>query len=126
MKTPKLYRVIIPVSDIKKAERFYSFILGIKGERVSHGRCYFNCGGTILACYDPIADGDNFKSKPNPDNVYIAVKNLEETYDKAKKINCLYIDNKIRKRPWGERSFYIKDPFGNPICFVDYKTIFTS
>jgi len=28
-------------------------------------------------------------------------------------------------RPWGERSFYAHDPFGNPLCFVDATTIFT-
>ena len=27
--------------------------------------------------------------------------------------------------PWGERAFYAKDPFGNKICFVDEKTLFT-
>ena len=24
----------------------------------------------------------------------------------------------IARRPWGERSFYMQDPSGNPICFV--------
>jgi hypothetical protein len=28
-------------------------------------------------------------------------------------------------RPWGERSFYVKDPWGNGLCFVDEKTLFT-
>jgi hypothetical protein len=28
-------------------------------------------------------------------------------------------------RPWGERSFYVKDPWGNGLCFVDEKTIYT-
>ena len=28
-------------------------------------------------------------------------------------------------RPWGERSFYLRDPFGNPLCFVDAATLFT-
>ena len=26
---------------------------------------------------------------------------------------------------WGERSFYVRDPFGNPLCFVDADTLFT-
>jgi hypothetical protein len=34
----------------------------------------------------------------------------------------------IETRPWGERSFYATDPFGNPICnpicFVDSRTLF--
>ena len=31
----------------------------------------------------------------------------------------------IAERPWGERSFYATDPFGNKICFVDRATMFT-
>ena len=31
----------------------------------------------------------------------------------------------IEKRPWGEVSFYMKDPFGNPLSFVDETTLFT-
>jgi hypothetical protein len=31
----------------------------------------------------------------------------------------------IVTRPWGERSFYAADPFGNRLCFVDEQTIFT-
>jgi hypothetical protein len=30
----------------------------------------------------------------------------------------------IAKRPWGEVSFYMHDPSGNPICFVDEQSIF--
>ena len=31
----------------------------------------------------------------------------------------------IVTRPWGERSFYVQDPFGNKLCFVDRSTMFT-
>jgi hypothetical protein len=27
--------------------------------------------------------------------------------------------------PWGERMFWARDPFDNPISFVDEKTVFT-
>src|SRR5262249_9172362 len=46
---PKLFRVILPVSNIETAAKFYALILGLPGERVSPGRHYFNCDGTILA-----------------------------------------------------------------------------
>jgi hypothetical protein len=32
---------------------------------------------------------------------------------------------KVAVRPWGERSFYADDPFGNGLCFVDAQTVFT-
>jgi predicted enzyme related to lactoylglutathione lyase len=121
----KLFRVILPVSDIEAATKFYSELLADPGRRVSPGRHYFNCGGVILACFDPKADGDDFDPTPNPDHFYFAVKNLDATFERACQLNCLEIDPQIKPRPWGERSFYAKDPFGNPICFVDEKTIFT-
>ncbi len=38
---PRLYRVILPVSNIDEAAAFYCYLLGIPGERVSPGRHYF-------------------------------------------------------------------------------------
>jgi catechol 2,3-dioxygenase-like lactoylglutathione lyase family enzyme len=57
--TPRLYRVILPVADLERAAAFYATVFGTPGVRVSPGRHYFDCGGTILACYDQVADGDD-------------------------------------------------------------------
>jgi hypothetical protein len=54
----KLYRVILPVRGIDSAAAVYARLLEKPGARISPGRHYFDCGGTILACYDPVADGD--------------------------------------------------------------------
>jgi catechol 2,3-dioxygenase-like lactoylglutathione lyase family enzyme len=117
--------VILPVSDINRAAAFYSRLLALPGRRVSPGRHYFDCGGTILACYDPRADGDSFDARPNLGYVYFAVVDLEATFARAKTAGCSSLDDSIRTQPWGERSFYAQDPFGNPICFVDEATLFT-
>ena len=122
-KSPKLFRVILPVSNIEAAAKFYTFLLGVQGHRVSPRRHYFDCG-TILACFDPRADGDNFDAKPNPDHIYLSVDDLEAFHRRAKQAGCSDL-GPIAKRPWGERSFYCKDPFGNPLCFVDQATVFT-
>jgi uncharacterized glyoxalase superfamily protein PhnB len=121
----RLFRVILPVADVNRASVFYARLLSTPGMRVSPGRHYFDCGGTILACFDPKADGDKFAAQPNPDHVYFAVENLEKVFETAKVMGCKKLDEKIVTRPWGERSFYGQDPFGNPICFVDAKTVFT-
>ena len=132
MTTPKLFRVILPVADTERVAQFYTRVLGIQGQRVSPGRFYFDCGGTILACFDPRADGDGFEPRPNQDHVYFAVDDLELRHEAAKELRCLSEDDvhgdpagEIARRPWGERSFYAVDPFGNKICFVDRATIFT-
>lgn len=76
----RLYRIILPVPDIERAAAFYSTVLETPGQRVSQGRHYFHCGGTILACYDPAADGDggNDDWKFHPlQYFYFAVADLE-------------------------------------------------
>jgi uncharacterized glyoxalase superfamily protein PhnB len=123
--TVKLFRVVLQVSSVNKASMFYTQLLGNSGKRVSAGRHYFNCGGVILACFEPKADGDKFEPAPNPDHVYLGVSDLEAVFERAKRAGCQSLDAEIVKRPWGERSFYCKDPFGNPLCFVDEKTMFT-
>jgi uncharacterized glyoxalase superfamily protein PhnB len=126
--TPKLYRVILPVSDIEQASRFYSQLLDASGQRISPGRHYFDCGGTILACYDPVADGDSIDKGWHPHTnqyLYFAVSDLDATFNRAKEAGCRELDERIEAMPWGERLFYGKDPFGNPVCFVDEKTLFT-
>ncbi|MEX0886399.1 MAG: VOC family protein [Phycisphaeraceae bacterium] len=119
-----LYRVIVPVSDIEHAARVYSEVLGAPGTRVSSGRHYFDCGGTILACYDALADGDQQAPSANPEHVYLAVTDLEAAARRVRAAGFAMAGDGIAMQPWGERSFYCHDPFGNPLCFVDRETIF--
>jgi predicted enzyme related to lactoylglutathione lyase len=122
-----LYRVILPVTSIEEAARFYGAVLGEPGERVSSGRHYFGKGeGAILACYDPTADGDKLGEgwrHHSHQYVYFSVADLEATRDAAEKAGAKEV-TKIARMPWGETLFYAKDPFGNPICFVAAGTEF--
>ncbi|NJN50742.1 MAG: VOC family protein [Gammaproteobacteria bacterium] len=129
-----LYRVIVPVSDIDGAATFYTTVLQQTGRRVSPGRHYFDCEGTLLACFDPQADGDRHEAQVNPEHIYIAVDDLDACFARCKSAGAELDPGKlgggsplgaIATRPWGERSFYVFDPFGNPLCFVDRATVFT-
>ena len=124
---PRLYRVILPVHDIDKASAFYARVLGVAGERVSPGRHYFDCGGVVLACYDPTADGDHlaggWKHHPNQ-YVYLAVADLEAALERVERAGGRLHEGGIAVMPWGERLFYFRDPFDNPVCFVDEATLF--
>ena len=129
----RLFRVILPVRDIERAAQFYSAVLDSPGVRVSPGRHYFDCGGTILACFDPNADGDGYEPAPNPEWLYFAVEDVEGTRRALVAAGGKLSDEQVHgapagetvTRPWGERSFYAFDPFGNRLCFVDESTVFT-
>ena len=129
----RLFRVLLPVSDVERAVRFYAAVLGNPGRRVSPGRHYFDCEGVILACFDPRADGDGYDAKPNPEPIYLAVDDLAAAYAAALRAGATLAKGsppgvgplgEIAKRPWGEESFYASDPFGNPLCFVARSTVF--
>jgi hypothetical protein len=68
----RLFRVIVPVTNLDAAVRFYRALFDQPGERVSDGRL-------------PMG--------------------------------------RIAERPWGERSFHLQDPSGNPLCIVDEATV---
>ncbi|MBW2313971.1 MAG: VOC family protein [Deltaproteobacteria bacterium] len=130
----RLYRVLVPVSDIEAAQVFYEAVLATRGQRVSPGRHYFDCEGTILACFDPQADGDGYVAKPNPEALYLAGSDLAATHEACRKAGARFAEGappgvgplgEIMKRPWGEESFYVADPFGNSLCFVHSDSIFT-
>lgn len=128
---PKLFRVILQVSDLDKAADFYAKLLNEKGRRIPRAaRHYFDCGAVILALVDSTGGGE--RPKPIPDYIYFSVKDLEEIHARARKLGCLSKEKvhedsagDIVTRPWGERSFYAEDPFGNGLCFVDERTLFT-
>jgi len=128
--TPILFRVVLEVSDLNAAVAFYSQLLGIEGRVLRGSRAYFDCGAVILAILDP-TPGD-IKPTPNVGDIYFSVKDLESYHARARELGCLSSEEvhdesagDINIRPWGERSFYAKDPWGNGVCFVDEQTLFT-
>jgi uncharacterized glyoxalase superfamily protein PhnB/catechol 2,3-dioxygenase-like lactoylglutathione lyase family enzyme len=130
MAAPKLFRITLQVGDLDQATAFYAKLLDDQGRRIRGSRHYFDCGPVILALLDVTAG--HLEPKPIPDHVYFAVGNLDEMHERATALNCLATDDvhgadagAIGKRPWGERSFYAEDPWGNGLCFVDEKTLFT-
>ncbi len=127
----KLFRVILQVDDLAKAADFYAKLLDDPGRNIPRGsRHYIDCGPVILALVDVAPGGQ--KAKPLPDYIYFAVGDLETVYARAKELNCLSSEDvhgasagDIVVRPWGERSFYVEDLWGNGLCFVDENTLFT-
>jgi catechol 2,3-dioxygenase-like lactoylglutathione lyase family enzyme len=122
----RLYRVILPSRDIEQSTEFYRRLFRDDGRRVSPGRHYFDCGEVILAVVDPGSDGDRRPARENSDHVYFAVEDVEAFHRHARAVEgWTALDARVASRPWGETSFYGKDPTGNPICFVEEGTVFT-
>ncbi len=122
---PSVFRIFIPVTDFDKALAFYQRLFNDEGRTIHQGRHYFDCGPVIFAVIEK-------NGPPIGDHIYFSVPNLETVFSRAKELDCLEKDevhgappSEIRVRPWGERSFYARDPFGNGLCFVDENTLFT-
>jgi catechol 2,3-dioxygenase-like lactoylglutathione lyase family enzyme len=121
----RLYRVILPSVDIEQSVKWWSHVLEDAGRRVSPGRHYYDVGPVILAVVDPRADGDEHEGRANSDHVYFAVEDVEAVHERVREAGVLGVNGGIETQPWGEQSFYARDPTGNPVCFVDARTVFT-
>ncbi len=126
----RIFRVLLQVGDLERATDFYAALLGADGRDVGGSRVYFDCGQVIFAIVDTTAA--DAEPRPNPEEVYLAVADLEAVYERARLLGCLSEEDihgtgggDIATRPWGERSFYVFDPWGNRLCFVDEPTLFT-
>lgn len=127
----KLYRVIVPVTEIEQASRFYAQVFEEPGRRVSPGRHYFGqaeAAGAVLACYSPQDDGDARRYgtdwRPHPlQYVYFSVDDLNSARARCLAAGAVNV-TEVEAMPWGETMFYAEDPFGNPISFVQAGTEF--
>ena len=130
---PTLYRIILQVDNLDRAEEFYGKLLGDRGRRIPRAsRHYIDCGPVILALVDVRGEGPDRKPEPLPDYIYFAVDDVDAVHARARELNCLSTEDvhgesagDVVTRPWDERSFYAHDPWGNGHCFVDEKTLFT-
>ena len=132
--SPRIFRVLIPAKDLETSRRFYGALLGVRGRRVAPGRVYFDAGGVIVGVLD-FSGADASEFSPPTEALYFATHELDAVFRRAEALGCLSSEiihndpdspaGEIVVRPWGERSFYAKDPSGNPLCFVDETTLFT-
>ncbi len=130
MSTPKIFRVTIEVANLDEAAAFYAKLLDTPGKRHPGARHYFDCGGVILAVLDPTAGG--IKPTACPKSIYFAVADVDAVHGRAKALEALapfrvhgQPASEVLQRPWGERSFYVTDRWGNELCFVQEGTLYT-
>ena len=126
--TPQFFRLNIEVGDLESAISFYTKLLGIQGRKQAGSRCYFNCGGVTLQVVDV---SSHHTPHPAAKALYFTVQDLEAAFERARSLNCLARESVhdepgggIVVRPWGERSFYVEDPWSNPLCFVEEGTVY--
>jgi catechol 2,3-dioxygenase-like lactoylglutathione lyase family enzyme len=126
---PQCFRLNIEVGDLKSAISFYTKLLGIKGRKQAGSRCYFECGPVTLQVLDVSSERQPHTAAKA---LYFTVKELEAIFERGRALRCLSREDVhdapgggIVVRPWGERTFYAEDPWGNPLCFVEQGTVYT-
>jgi catechol 2,3-dioxygenase-like lactoylglutathione lyase family enzyme len=128
MASPSLFRVVLPVDDLPRADAFYARLLGLEIDAAIPSRHYVPTGGAVLVLVDTAehARGHGHEPAPfraNPDWIYIRVPDLDAVWERAVRLECPTSKDGegsgISVRDWGDRSFYTYDPSGNPICLID-------
>jgi hypothetical protein len=122
---PALFRINIEVGDIAKAAQDWATLLGLGGRPQAGSRVYFTAGAVTLQ----IVQHDS--PHPAAKALYFLVDDLEAVHARAAKLGWLSKElvhgqpgGDISVRPWGERSFYVEDAWGNPLCFVESGTVY--
>ena len=130
MSIATLFRVTVEVGDLDAATSLYRELLGGEGVRHRGSRHYFDCGGTIVALLDVSAGG--LTPTPGPKSLYFAVDDVVAAHERASRLGVLAPYQvhgepaaEVIERPWGERSFYVVDPWGNDLCFCQDGTLYT-
>ncbi|HEX5050325.1 MAG TPA: VOC family protein [Planctomycetota bacterium] len=125
---PNLFRLNVEVGDLAEAARFYSTLLGIAGTQYPGSRIYFACGAVTLQVVDV---SSHHTPHPAAKALYFTVRDLDAVHARAAQLDCLSEEDvhgrpggQITVQPWGERSFYVEDPWHNPLCFVEAGTVF--
>src|ERR1051325_5158909 len=122
---PQFFRLNIEIGNLDEAIAFYDELLGFAGRRQPGSRVYYACGAVTLQVVQV----------PNPHTaakaLYFTAKDLDAIFERAKSLGCLSRESVhdapgggIVVRPWGERSFYVEDPWKNPLCFVEEGTVY--
>jgi catechol 2,3-dioxygenase-like lactoylglutathione lyase family enzyme len=123
--TPQLFRLNIEVGDLGAAQKFYESLLGAPGRGQAGGRFYINAGPVTFQVVQTPSPHKAAKA------LYFTVTDLDAIHTRAAALQSLSADmvhglkaGEISVKPWGERSFYANDPWGNPLCFVEAGTVY--
>ena len=127
---PRLFRVTLEVDDLDRASALYADLFALPGERHRGARHYFDCGGVVVAVLD-VAQG-GLVPVPGPKSLSFAVEDVDAVQARAARLGVLAPYDvhgepagAVITRPWGERSFYVVDPWGNDLCFCENGTLYT-
>ena len=127
--TPTVFRITLEVGDLDAATELYSALLGQPGSRHPGARHYFDCG-VIVALLDVSQGG--LPPTPGPKSLFFAVDDVDAVHSRAERLGVLAPYDvhgepagHVLTRPWGERSFYAVDPWGNDVCFCENGTLYT-
>lgn len=121
--TARLFRLNVEVANLAAAADFYSTLFEAALRPQMGSRVYLEAGAVTLQIVE-IAD-----PHPLPKALYFEVDDLDAFHSRAMALGATSSGNvhglpagEPHVRPWGERSFYADDPWGNPLCFVEAGT----
>lgn len=118
----KLAAVQVFVSDLDKAEKWYSKVLGMKLVKKNKdlGYLVMRLGKSFFYIETRMrkwGQGWDKVKVGGRTNIIFEVEDIEKEINKLKKKGVVFVE-KISKRVWGEYKAVFKDPFGNEFNLV--------
>lgn len=119
----QLFRLNIEVGELAAARQFYGTLLGAETRGQAGNRFYINAGPVAIQVVGVPSPHTAAKA------LYFRTADLDAVHERAAALGALSREavhglegGDISVKPWGERSFYANDPWGNPLCFVEAGT----
>jgi predicted enzyme related to lactoylglutathione lyase len=122
---PQMFRLNVEVGDLAQAAQLYGALFSQPTRPQAGARFYVSAGPVTLQVVET--------APPHPcaKALYFTVRDLDAMHARVAQLGCLsrtmvhgQVGGEISVRPWGERSFYADDPWGNALCFVEAGTVY--
>ncbi len=117
----KLTHSCIITDNVKKLSDFYKEVLQIEPQSYGDDYVEFPTDGEVLSLFsfkahEELAKGSTIPSSNRCLELEFNVDNVDDDFARLEQLNVTIV-KPLTTQPWGNRSFYFRDPDGNLINF---------
>jgi catechol 2,3-dioxygenase-like lactoylglutathione lyase family enzyme len=113
---------VVLVSDVRAAAEFYRDRLGFAIDFLHGNPPFYSSVSRDEACihlrfvHQPVFDAD-LREREQVISAFVAVANVKGLFTEYETRGASFV-HRLKKEPWGQSSFIVRDPDGNCLCFA--------
>jgi catechol 2,3-dioxygenase-like lactoylglutathione lyase family enzyme len=113
---------VVLVTNVQAAAEFYRDQLGFAIDFLHGSPAFYSSVSRDEACihlrfvHQPVLDAD-LREREQVISAFVAVANVKGLFTEYETRGVTFV-HRLRKEPWGQSSFIVRDPDGNGLCFA--------